>query len=80
MGIVGHIHIADGTQIQAQSGVTASTKENARLYGSPALEYNKYLRSYAVFRNLPVLSSQLNDLQQRLKSIEKEIEQLLANS
>jgi UDP-3-O-[3-hydroxymyristoyl] glucosamine N-acyltransferase len=80
VGIVGHIHIADGTQIQAQSGVNASTKENARLYGSPALEYNKYLRSYAVFRNLPVLSNQLNDLQQRLKSIEKEIEQLLANS
>jgi UDP-3-O-[3-hydroxymyristoyl] glucosamine N-acyltransferase len=80
VGIVGHIHIADGTQIQAQSGVTTSTKENARLYGSPALEYSKYLRSYAVFRNLPVLSSQLNDLQQRIKSIEKEIEQLLANS
>lgn len=80
VGIVGHIQIADGTQIQAQSGVTTSSEENARLYGSPALDYNRYLRSYAVFRNLPGLSSQINDLQRRLESIEKEIAQLLANS
>jgi len=80
VGIVGHIHIADGTQIQAQSGVTSSTDENARLYGSPALEYTKYLRSYAVFRKLPELNNQLNELQGRLKAIEKEIAQLLANS
>lgn len=79
-GIVGHIHIADGTQIQAQSGVTSSTKENARLYGSPALDYTKYLRSYAVYRRLPELTSQLTDLKERLESVEKEIAQLLANS
>lgn len=80
VGIVGHIHIADGTQIQAQSGVTTSTNEHDRLYGSPALDYNRYLRSYAVFRNLPGLSSQLAEIQRRLKSIEKDLDQLLPNS
>lgn len=80
VGIVGHIHIKDGTQIQAQSGVTNNSKENARLYGSPALDYSKYLRSYAVFRNLPELNNQLNQLQERIQAIEKEISQLLANS
>lgn len=80
VGIVGHIHIADGTQIQAQSGVTNNSKENAKLYGSPALDYSKYLRSYAVFRNLPDLDKQVKELQQRLAEMEKEISQLLANS
>lgn len=54
VGIVGHINIADKTQIQAQSGVAGNVKkENTKLYGSPAIDYNNYLKSYAIFKSLP---------------------------
>ena len=69
-GIVGHLTLADRTLIQAQSGVTRSTKEpGAKLYGSPALDYSNYLKSYAVFKNL-------NDMQSRIKELEKALKEL----
>ncbi len=62
-GFVGHIEVADGTQVQAQSGVAASVKQpGTALYGSPALPYNDYLRSYAVFKKLPELFKKINEM------------------
>ncbi len=67
VGIVGHIEIADGTMIQAQSGISSSIKnENAKLYGSPAIEYSNYLKSYAYFRKLPDMAQQIRKLEQEL--------------
>jgi UDP-3-O-[3-hydroxymyristoyl] glucosamine N-acyltransferase len=55
-GFVGHLEIADGTKVQAQSGVTKSVKKpNTALYGSPAIDYNNYIKSYALFKQLPDL-------------------------
>lgn len=65
VGIVGHLQIADKTRIQAQSGVAASIKEpNTAWYGSPAIPYSNYLRSFAVFKQLP-------DVLKRLANLEK---------
>src|SRR5690606_27184546 len=66
-GIVGHIEIADGTKVQAQSGINKSIGEpGSAVYGSPALDYNNFLRSYAVFRRLPELQQKINDLEKQL--------------
>lgn len=60
VGIVGHITIADGTMIQAQSGVASSiTEKNTKMYGSPAIKYQNYLKSYIHFKNLPTLAKQI---------------------
>lgn len=65
VGIVGHLKIADRTRIQAQSGVAASvTEPNTALYGSPAIAYASFLRSFAVFKQLP-------DMMRRLTALEK---------
>ncbi|MBK9254933.1 MAG: UDP-3-O-(3-hydroxymyristoyl)glucosamine N-acyltransferase [Saprospiraceae bacterium] len=70
VGIVGHIHIADGAMIQAQSGISSSVNnENAKLYGSPAIEYSNYLKSYAYFKKLP-------DLAYQIRMLENEIDKL----
>lgn len=67
VGIVGHIEIADGTMIQAQSGISSAIKnENAKLYGSPAIEYSNYLKSYAYFRKLPDMAQQIRKIEQEL--------------
>ena len=53
--------------IQGKSGVGGNIKEeNSRWFGTPAIDYRNYLRSYAHFRNLP-------DMTQKIKSLEKEI-------
>jgi UDP-3-O-[3-hydroxymyristoyl] glucosamine N-acyltransferase len=68
VGIVGHISIANGTKIQAQSGINKSVKnENTALFGSPALLYNDFLKSNAVFKQLPEMLKRLDDLEKKLK-------------
>jgi len=65
VGIVGHLNIADGTIIAAQSGISKSiTKKGEGYMGSPAFEVGKYRKSYIHFRNLP-------DLVQRIDKLEK---------
>ncbi len=69
-GFVGHIKIADGTKVQAQSGVAAAVETpNTALYGSPALPYSNYLKSYAIFKQLP-------DLIKKIRSLEKKIDEI----
>lgn len=70
VAIAGHLTIANGAMIQGQSGIGGNiTEENSKWYGTPAIEYRNYLRSYAHFRNLP-------DLAQKMRSLEKQIETL----
>jgi UDP-3-O-[3-hydroxymyristoyl] glucosamine N-acyltransferase len=70
VGIVGHIEIAKGTKIQAQSGINKSIKkENEAFFGSPALLYNDFLKSNAVFKQLPELLKRLDSLEKKLKDL-----------
>jgi UDP-3-O-[3-hydroxymyristoyl] glucosamine N-acyltransferase len=68
VGIVGHITIADHTSIQAQSGVASSVREpNSKLYGTPAISYQNYLKSYAHFRKLNVIANEIQNIKNSLK-------------
>lgn len=68
VGIAGHLNIADGTQIQAQSGIASSLETpKGKWYGSPAIEYLSFLRSFAEFKNLPSLAKRIKALEDRLK-------------
>jgi len=70
VGIVGHITIADGTKIAAQSGIGNTIKEeNTTVQGSPAFSIGEYKRSYVLFKNFP-------DLNDRIKSLEKILQEL----
>ena len=53
VGIAGHLKIGDYVQVQAQSGIAGDVKDNARIYGSPAIDYSTYVRSYTIFKKLP---------------------------
>ncbi len=70
VGFAGHITTADGTKINAQSGVTKSIKEPNRSFnGTPAQDFSASLRNEVMLRNLP-------DLEKRVKELEKMLEQL----
>ena len=71
VGIVGHIQIADGTKVQAQSGMVSNVlDENTKWYGSPALDYFSFLRSYSEFKKLPELGKKIHELEKLLKNSE----------
>jgi UDP-3-O-[3-hydroxymyristoyl] glucosamine N-acyltransferase len=74
-GIAGHLQIADGTMIQAQSGISSSVKgENIKLYGTPALDYANYLKSYAYFKKLPEIVAQLRYVQTEMDKLAKSVD------
>ncbi|MDR2361185.1 MAG: UDP-3-O-(3-hydroxymyristoyl)glucosamine N-acyltransferase [Prevotellaceae bacterium] len=66
VGVAGHITVADGTRAGAQTGISASVKEpNQLLSGSPAINYYDYFKAFAIFRKLPQLKQQLDELKKR---------------
>lgn len=51
VGIAGHLTIADNTSFGAQTGVQGSIKKPGQQYfGTPAIPYMDFMRSYAVFK------------------------------
>lgn len=77
VGIVGHITIADGSRINAQSGVSKSLKQaNSVVTGSPAYDYTSMLRSQAVFRTLPEMEKRIAELEQLIKQLVAEKESI----
>jgi UDP-3-O-[3-hydroxymyristoyl] glucosamine N-acyltransferase len=69
VGIAGHLVIANRTGAGAQSGISKAVVEGQQLWGSPAFELSKYLRSYALFRNLPALNDRLRELEKKVNSM-----------
>lgn len=69
VGIVGHLTIGAGSRIAAQSGIGNSTEENSVIQGSPAFAVGKYQKSYVLFRKLPDLYKQLNELEKEIKRL-----------
>ncbi len=66
-GVVGHIKVADGVKIAGQSGIASTITEIGKIVqGSPALSVGDYQRSYVLFRNLPKLFKQVNELEKKI--------------
>ncbi len=68
VGFVGHITVADGTMVQAQSGIGRPVKEpNTALAGTPAFDYKHERRAAAIYRQLPELADRLRSLEKFIK-------------
>jgi UDP-3-O-[3-hydroxymyristoyl] glucosamine N-acyltransferase len=70
-GLGGHISIGDRTFLGAQTGIIHDTKGNVELIGSPAINPKEYFKSYAIFRRLPDMYKQLNEMQKDLDELKK---------
>jgi len=67
---VPHVEIADGSQFQGQRGVGSSISEpNGKYFGTPAIGFVDYIRSYSVFKVLPELEKKIYKLEKELESI-----------
>ena len=66
-GITGHITLADRTSIGAQSGLGRSvTKPGTAHSGSPAFDYKTNLKSFAVYKKLPLLMKRIEELEEKI--------------
>jgi UDP-3-O-[3-hydroxymyristoyl] glucosamine N-acyltransferase len=73
VGISGHLKIADGTKIGAQSGIPSDIKEeNLILLGYPAIGYKEFLRSSIIFRKLPELRKKIDELEKQVLLLKKD--------
>ena len=76
VGIAGHANIANRTMAGAQSGIPNSIKkEGTSIQGSPAIEGRNFWKSSAVFKNLPDMWADLNQMKKEIK----ELKELLNN-
>lgn len=69
VGLAGHITIGDKTFLGAQSGVPGNIKGNETLIGTPPMEPKAYFKSQAIFRKLPDLYKQINEMQKQLDEL-----------
>ena len=68
VGVAGHISIADHTQIGARAGITGTVKkEGETIIGSPAWDAKGFMKSAAIFRRLPAMYQQINDLKKEIE-------------
>jgi UDP-3-O-[3-hydroxymyristoyl] glucosamine N-acyltransferase len=66
VGMVGHIKVADGTKVGAKAGINRDTKPDQELRGTYAFDARAYGKSYVVFRKLPAMLKQVEELEKKL--------------
>ena len=72
VGIAGHAEIGDRTYSGAQAGIAGSIRKgNVTVQGSPAIDAKRFARASAVFKNLPEIFRQINEMQRTLDGITK---------
>ena len=70
VGLVGHIEIADRVTLAAKTGLSKSVKEPGTIkFGYPAMDHKEYLKSHAVFRNLPELNRRVHELEKKVLNL-----------
>lgn len=74
VGVAGHIRIGKGVVATAQTGVPNSVDAGTMISGYPAIPNRDWLKSSAVFRNLPALKKRVVALEQRIAELEEKLD------
>jgi UDP-3-O-[3-hydroxymyristoyl] glucosamine N-acyltransferase len=73
-GIVGHIKVGNNVTLASKTGVSKNVPDGKSMLGFPSMEASKYKRSFVVFRNLPELRNEVDELIKKVAVLEKERE------
>lgn len=66
VGIAGHINVPDQVVLAAQTGVNSTIKKSGTYFGSPAMDYMAFNKSFVMFRKLPEIKAQLDELAEKV--------------
>jgi UDP-3-O-[3-hydroxymyristoyl] glucosamine N-acyltransferase len=64
------LEIGDGVIATAQSGIPNSVEEGKVISGYPAIDNRDWLKSSAIFAQLPKLQREIRELKERLNKME----------
>lgn len=70
-GIAGHLQIGDNVRLGGQTGIISDLDGDENYFGTPAMQINDFMRSYAVFRQLPQLRKEVHRLKKQLDELNK---------
>ncbi len=79
VGIAGHITIGNKVHLGAQSGVPGNLKDGEALIGTPPIPQTNYFRSQAVFKRLPDMYRQMNEMQKTIAALQEKLDKLENN-
>jgi len=69
VGLAGHLTIPDGVKIGAQAGLNSSIKKpNSTVMGTPAMDYQEWLKSQVIIRRLPDLKKKVDEIEKIVNS------------
>ncbi|MCK5705200.1 MAG: UDP-3-O-(3-hydroxymyristoyl)glucosamine N-acyltransferase [Cyclobacteriaceae bacterium] len=70
VGVVGHVEIGNRITLAAKTGLSKSVKKEGTIkFGYPAMDHREYLKSHAIFRNLPELRERVNELEKKVLNL-----------
>ncbi|MBR6129636.1 MAG: UDP-3-O-(3-hydroxymyristoyl)glucosamine N-acyltransferase [Bacteroidaceae bacterium] len=76
VGIAGHATIANRVMAGAQAGLHNSVKkEEAAVQGSPAIDGRNFWKSSAIFKNLPDVWAEMNQMRKDIKMLKQQLEE-----
>ena len=73
VGVAGHLRIGKGTIATAQTGIPNSIGPGEFVSGYPAIANRDWLKSSAIFRQLPALKKRVAELEQRIAELEEKL-------
>ena len=73
VGLAGHIKIGNKVNLGAQSGVPGNIKDGQALIGTPPIELKNYFKSSVLFKKLPDMATELNNLKKELEELKKQL-------
>jgi UDP-3-O-[3-hydroxymyristoyl] glucosamine N-acyltransferase len=73
VGVSGHLRIGKGAVATAQTGIPNSVDPGAFVSGYPAIPNREWLKSSAVFQQLPALKKRVVQLEERIVELEEQL-------
>jgi UDP-3-O-[3-hydroxymyristoyl] glucosamine N-acyltransferase len=73
VGVANHVHLGRGVMATAQTGIPNSVDDGSYVSGYPAIDHAEWLRSSAVYRQLPTLRKRVAALELRIAELEEKL-------
>jgi UDP-3-O-[3-hydroxymyristoyl] glucosamine N-acyltransferase len=71
VGVVGHINVGNKVIVASKTGIHNNIADGKSMLGFPSMEASKYKRSFIIFRNLPDLRNDVDELIKKVAVLEK---------
>ena len=72
-GFNGHIQIGNGVKVGAHSAIPNNVKDGEAVFGYPAFEHSKFIRSSIVFKKLPEMYREMDVLKKEIESLKQQL-------